>query len=137
MKVDPDDLEEAGSKHLKALADAYDELVLDAARSTRDRAAAFTGNGKSKALLEAFDDAYEMFYSITYQTGVNIRAMGETLVDFAENHRMTDRDVERSFEDHEEAIDVSRSTRRKTGETRPPAPELKDEPLPYNRGGVS
>jgi hypothetical protein len=137
MKVDPDDLEAAGSDHLKPLADAYDELVLDAARSTRDRAEAFTGNGKSKALLEAFDDAYEMFYTVTYQTGVNIRAMGETLVDFAENHRMTDRQVEQSFEDHEEAIDEDRSTRRKTGPAKPPSPELKDEPLPYNRGGVN
>ena len=136
MKVDPDDLETAGSVHLKALADAYDDLVLDVATATRNRAEAFTGNGKSTALMETFDEAYEIFYTFIYQTGVNIRAMGLTLVDFAENHRMTDRQVERSFEEHEEDIDEARKRDRKVGPSLPPAPERKDDPGPYNRGGV-
>ncbi|MFG3342363.1 hypothetical protein [Glycomyces sp. NPDC048151] len=136
MKVDPDDLETAGAVHLKALADAYDDLVIDVAQSTRDRAEAFTGNGRSTALLLAFDDAYEIFYTFIYQTGVNIRAMGLTLVDFAENHRMTDREVERTFEEHEEDIDGERKTHRSMGADRPNSPDRKDEPMPYNRGGV-
>jgi uncharacterized protein YukE len=135
VQVDPDDLEKAGSE-LKVLADAYDDLVIDVARSTRDRADAFAGNGKSTALLEAFDETYEIFYTFIYQTGVNIRAMGLTLGDFAENHRMTDRQVERSFEEHEEDIDGDRKTRHSKGATRPPAPNLKDEQGTYNRGGV-
>lgn len=135
MKVKPDDLEDAGG-HLKSLADAYDDLVLDVATSTRNRAEAFTGNGSSKALMEMFDEAYEIFYTVIYQTGVNIRAMGLTLEDFAENHRMTDRQVERSFEEHEEDIDEARKRDRKVGPRLPPAPERKDDPGPYNRGGV-
>lgn len=129
MKVDPDDLEEAGDVHLKALANSYDDLVTQVARATQDRATAFTcpkAPSQSTALLDAFDDAYEMYYTVIYRTAVNIRAMGEALVDFAENHRSTDADVEKSFEDYEETIRDGRSKGYSASHRPPPKPEDKD-----------
>lgn len=129
MKVDPDDLEEAGADHLKVLADSYDDLVTRVAHATQGRSTAFTSPGapsQSTALLDAFNDAYEMFYLVIYRTAVNVRAMGEVLVDFAENHRSTDADVEKSFEDHEDAIRDGRSKGYSASHRPPPKPEDKD-----------
>lgn len=157
VTVDPDDLEEAGSVHLKALADEYDDLLEGVALATENRDRAFFSAGKptagnrstpthpsattsaqqSGALMFAFDEAYDMFYTVAYHTAVNIRAMGDTLVSIAEDHRVTDGEVEASFREHEDEVAGGKSPDYTEGEKAPLDPDQKDEASEYYENQLS
>jgi hypothetical protein len=157
VNVSPDDLEEAGSVHLKALADEYDELLEGVALATENRDRAFFSAGKpaegnqstpahpsattsaqqSGALMFAFDEAYDMFYTVAYHTAVNIRAMGDALVSIAEDHRVTDGEVEASFKQHEAEVSSGASPDYTESEKAPLDPEQKDEATEYYQNQLS
>jgi hypothetical protein len=154
VKVNPDDLEEAGSVHLKALANEYDDILEGVALTTQNRNEAFFSAGKpsagtqatpvhpratasaqqSGALLAAFDEAYEMFYTVVYHTAINIRAMGDALVAAAGDHRVTDGEIEASFKEQEAEVRGGGDAEHADGDEAPLAPEKKDEAADYYDG---
>jgi len=157
VTVNPDDLEEAGSVHLKALADEYDELLEGVALATENRDRAFYSAGKptadnqstpghpsattsaqqSGALMFAFSEAYDMFYTVAYHTAVNIRAMGDALVAIAEDHRVTDGEVEASFKQYEGEVRSGDHPDYTESEKAPLDPEQKDEASEYYQNQLS
>ncbi|SDK53328.1 hypothetical protein SAMN05216298_0440 [Glycomyces sambucus] len=157
VNVTPDALEEAGSVHLKSLADEYDELLEGVALATEHRDQAFFSAGKpaaenrstpahpsattsaqqSGALMFAFDEAYDMFYTVAFHTAVNIRAMGDALVAIAADHRVTNGEVEASFQQHEAEVRGGAHPDYTEGERAPLDPEHKDEASEYYENQLS
>lgn len=72
--VDPDEIEEVGSRVCPAIADEYAEILNDAPLAGRLRDGAIGGN-----LGVNWADRFTFFYNSIYETKANIRSRGKTL----------------------------------------------------------
>lgn len=122
------EIDEVGQTACPDIANFYDDIASKAASAGRGRGSAFGDH----ALAETWNDMFNLFYEVIYETGQNIRTLGPTLMQIAADNEIREGELVQNFEALESEIEQSGyssspSTSFETAPSQAQHPDEKDE----------
>ncbi|WP_100449200.1 hypothetical protein [Glycomyces xiaoerkulensis] len=128
IRYDPQLIDEVGRTACPDIANFYDDITSQAADAGRGRSGAFGDHD----LAGTWNDMFNLFYEIVHETGQNVRTLGPTLIEIAQDQEILEGELVQSFGDMESEIedngyDSSPSENYEDAPAAPPDPDEKDE----------
>lgn len=103
IEYDYELIKEVGETACPDIANFYDDIASKAASAGRGRGSAFGDH----ALAETWNDMFNLFYEVIYETGQNIRTLGPTLVQISNDQEILEGELVQNFSEVESEIEQS------------------------------